>query len=369
MKATEVSGRGHFVLDSFSQCGRLRQIPVSNHGMRIITNFSSFPSRWTASAGESGESVAAQSAAEFLRYGRDREALFLVNCDPRLVLSLAAAFTAVPFLRRPLISVDLVMRRPASGVDRAMLRLKRRLFTRVDHHIFYFRDLRGYQEVYGITAERSSFVPFKVNFLPRPAMELQPEGDSVLCLGRSMRDFDTFFAAMELLPYPGAIADPRPEQLRVHGARFTRSLDAIPKNIRILADEGGEAAQIRMLNGAKLVVLPILKASMVASGISTCLNAMYLGRCVIGSEGPGMSDIFGAEVLTVPAEDPRALADVIRRAWEDDKLRATTAAAGRDYALRAGGEAELYQRIIDEVAGWWKRCAKNNKGVSRRIAP
>jgi glycosyltransferase involved in cell wall biosynthesis len=323
--------------------------------MRIITNFSSFPARWNASSGESGEAVEVQSVPDFLRYSRDREALFLVNCSSRMVLSLAAAFLAVPFLRKPLISVDLVLRKPAAAIDRATLRLKRRLLACVDHHIYYFKDLRGYQQVFGIGPERSSFVPFKVNFLPGHPIEPQPEGDYVLCLGRSMRDFDTFFAAMELLPYPGAIADPQPDQLRTHGARFTRNLASLPKNIRILQDEGGDTAQIRMLNGARLVVLPILKASMVASGISTCLNAMYLRRCVIGSEGPGMSDIFGGEVLTVPAENPQALADVIRRAWEDDKLRATTAAAGWNYALRAGGEPELYQRIIDQVAGWFTR--------------
>jgi glycosyltransferase involved in cell wall biosynthesis len=92
---------------------------------------------------------------------------------------------------------------------------------------------------------------------------------------------------------------------------------------------------------------------MVASGISTALNVMILGKCVIGSEGPGMSDIFSDEVLMVHPEDAGALADVIRRAWEDDGLRSRTAANGFRYARQAGGEPELYQRIIDQVAAWF----------------
>jgi hypothetical protein len=65
-----------------------------------------------------------------------------------------------------------------------------------------------------------------------------------------------------------------------------------------------------------------------------------------------MSDIFTDEVLAAPAEDAAALAAVIRRAWDDDDLRARTATAGLRYAREAGGEPELYQRMIDQIAAW-----------------
>ena len=115
-------------------------------------------------------------------------------------------------------------------------------------------------------------------------------------------------------------------------------------------DDGSAAAQIRLLSGAKLVVLPILRESLVASGISTCLNAMRLARCVIASEGPGTSDVFDTEIITVPPESPAALANAIQTAWDDDRLRREKAEAGLAYAVKAGGEKELYQRIIDCVA-------------------
>ncbi len=44
------------------------------------------------------------------------------------------------------------------------------------------------------------------------------------------------------------------------------------------------------------------------------------------------------------------MAEMIRRAWDDSDLRRATAAAGRRFALQAGAEPELYQRIIDEIA-------------------
>jgi glycosyltransferase involved in cell wall biosynthesis len=256
--------------------------------------------------------------------------------------------------RRPLISVDPVLREPDDLSGRLRLPIKRALLGRVDHFIHYFRDLRGLERVYGISPARSSYVPFKVNLISRHTLEPQPDGEYVLCFGRSMRDFDTFLAAMEKLPYPGAITRPDRNALAAHHGRFTRSLDRIPSNVRLLDDDGTERAEIGILRNAKMVALPMLKQSMVASGISTCLNAMYLEKCVIGSEGPGMSDIFESEALTFPPEDSEALAAAIRRVWENDGLRRATAAAGRRYALAAGAEPELYQRILDQVVNWAK---------------
>jgi hypothetical protein len=68
--------------------------------------------------------------------------------------------------------------------------------------------------------------------------------------------------------------------------------------------------------------------------------------------------VFSEEVLTVPPEDPLALAETIARAWKDDDLRAKTAAAGYRYALSLGGEPELYQRIIDQVVRWSRQVRR-----------
>jgi glycosyltransferase involved in cell wall biosynthesis len=223
---------------------------------------------------------------------------------------------------------------------------------RVDHHIHFFRDVSGLAEVWGIGPEKSSFVPFKPNLPNQPDMTPAVEGEYILCFGRSLRDFDTFLDAVERLPYPAAIPAPNLEHLKAHGARFTRPLDRLPGNVRLLPDDNTMEAQVQMLRSARIVVLPILKSSIVASGISTCLNAMLFGRCVVGSQGPGMSDIFQDEVLTCPPEDPEALAAVIGRAWEDGDLRSRTAQSGYRYAQRLGGEPELYQRIIDVVGRW-----------------
>lgn len=319
--------------------------------MLLVTNTRGFPRQWTASTGEQGETAIANSASEFLGYSSgSSESILLVDCAPDIVFALARALWRNP--APSLIAVDMVLRRPEKFRSWVALPLKRKLLRRVDHFIHYFRDLRGLKSVYGISPEKSSYVPFKPNLAMRADTATAGEGEYVLCFGRSLRDFDTFFAAMERLPYPGAIAEPNLKELAAHGARFGRPLADVPKNVLVLPDDNSAEAQIRLLSGARLVVLPILKKTLVASGISTCLNAMLLGRCVIASSGPGTSDVFGPELLTVPPEDPGALADMIRRAWEDDTLRRESQRAGQAVARGLGGEAELYQRIVDDIVGW-----------------
>jgi glycosyltransferase involved in cell wall biosynthesis len=318
--------------------------------MLIVTNFARFPQSWQAANGLDGRTALAYQPLEFWRE-RGNRTVWLVNCDTTLTLKLGGVKLASP-RAAVLIAADLVLRTPL-GRDRLSLPLKRLLLRQVDHFIHYFRDVSGLDRTFGIGADRSSFVPFKVNLVDRFTVDPAPEGQYVLCLGRSMRDFDTFLDAIEQLPYPAAITTPDQTLFAKHGTRFTRPLDALPKNVRVLEDNGSDEAMIGIVKGARLVVLPILATSMVASGISTALNAMILGKCVIGSEGPGMSDIFTNEVLTAPPEDAWALAQVIQRAWEDDELRSCTAAAGLRYAREAGGEPDLYQRVIDQVAVWF----------------
>ncbi|MGB2635577.1 MAG: glycosyltransferase [Candidatus Acidiferrum sp.] len=235
---------------------------------------------------------------------------------------------------------------------------RRLLLRRFNHHIHYFRDVAAYGRVYGITAEKSSYVPFKPNL--KLVEELPPDGNGkyILCFGQSMRDFDLFFNVMEQLGYPAAIPEPDFVLLRKNGSQFTRPLNKLPANVSVLHDDKRGDAQKQMIRDARLVVLPILKTSMVASGIGTSLNSMLAGKCVIGTEGPGMSDIFGEEMLFAPASNPEKLAQVIRRAWEDDELRQRTAAAGQRLAKSLGGEKELYQRIVDAVVEWFHSPAK-----------
>ncbi len=334
--------------------------------MHLLTNFERFPETWCGSSGLQGTARILGSFGDFVREAPGCD-LIIVNCDVQLTLKLCAWFTLFPWRRKPLVAVDLVLGRPAGFRGRAATLLKKGLLRQVGHFVNYFKQSEGYERFYGITPERSSFVHFKPNLRYRYEAQPSPDGEYVLCFGRSRRDYDAFFAAVERLPYPAAIPRPDFAALRRHGSRFTRPLENLPPNVKLLDDDGSEQAMTRIIEGARLVALPMLASNLLA-GVGVYLNAMYLGKCVIITEGAGASDVLSDEALFVPPEDPEALAETIRRAWEDDGLRRTTAEKGWKHAIGLGGEPELRQRVLENALCWcgatapWKVAAKTDPG-------
>ena len=324
-----------------------------NRQMLIVTNVSTFPSRWTAADGTAVRTEIARNAAEFRRFRHIEDAVFLVNCDSCIVLDLALR-QLIPFRSSPpLVALDLVfLHRPQSIAGKLGVLAKRLLLRNVDYFLHYFKDVAGLEAVYGIPRDRSGFVDFKANLYGARASAPSPQGDYALCFGRSMRDFDTFFEAVERFEHTGAIVDPQLASLREHGSSFSRTLKELPRNVRVLPDDGTEASQIAALRGARIVVVPMRKGRLIAAGISTILNAMALGKCVIASAGPGVTDIFDGQLLSVPPGDSVALANALREAWSDDDLRLGTARAGWEYALWCGSEQEFNRRVIDAVVKW-----------------
>ena len=322
--------------------------------MLILTNFDRFPSQWTSETGQSGSAEIAKTLGDFFKGSRKAD-LLMINCDVAITLRLCALFLVCPWLRKPIVAVDLVLRKPKTFRAKMTAWLKRILLGRVDLFVHYFNDITGYERYYGIGEGRSVFVPFKPNIRYRLAVSPSPEGRYILCLGRSMRDYDTFFTAVETLPWPAAIPAPDFEQLKRHEARFTRRPDQLPQNVEVLEDDGSVESMFRILESARLVVLPILKTSICASGVSTYLNAMLMKKCVILTDGPGASDVLTDQALICASEDPDALASAIRKAWEDEALLHRTAEAGYNYALSLGGEPELRQRVIDAVCRYFAR--------------
>ena len=230
-----------------------------------------------------------------------------------------------------------MLRAPLTPKAKWALPLKRFLFSRIDHFTLYARNLDGYQKYFGIGPDRASYLPFKPNIRYRYQYQVHPDGRYILCFGRSERDYDTFFRAMEKLPDLPAAIPPAPnfESFKKHTSRFTYDVHKLPANVTLLDDDGGMEAEIRIIEDAKLVVVPVLATRISPSGIGTYLNAMAMGKCVIVSHGVATTDALNQEqALLVPPEDPDALARMIRRAWDDKELRERTAEAGRIYAGR-----------------------------------
>jgi glycosyltransferase involved in cell wall biosynthesis len=271
--------------------------------------------------------------------------LVILDCRDTLIYKVAASLMLRPWRKTRLIAVDLVLRRPFKLRHKLSAVLKRLLFTRVDHFIHYFKDISGYTRHFGISAARSSYVPFKVNI---SEVRLSPEEireEYVFTMGVSLRDYDTFIRAISELPYPAAIPEFSFENFEGRDRTSGWTKGNVPRNLTILPDSGSRADLVRNIAAARLVVIPTQESSLCASGISSYLSAMYLGKCVISSTGPGASDLLTDQALLVAPHDVTALKNAITRVWENASFRRETAEIGRRYATSLGGEPELLQRI------------------------
>jgi glycosyltransferase involved in cell wall biosynthesis len=317
---------------------------MNRERMRILTNFMNSPESFESPSAGQVMVLKCENWAEIRRL-LDGVDLVIIDCRDTLIYKLAAYMLLRPWRKIPLIAVDVVLRQPLRLRHKLSAVLKRVLFTRVDHFIHYFKDVSGYTRYFGITAARSSYVPFKVNINDIPLSPEEICEDYVFTMGVSLRDYDTFIRAISALPYPAAIPEFSFENFEGRDRSWEWTKDNIPRNLTILPDSGMRADLIRNLARARLVVIPTQANSLCASGISTYLAAMYLGKCVISTTGPGASDVLTDEALLVAPHDVSALQNAISRAWEDETLRRETAETGRRYAASLGGEPELLQRI------------------------
>lgn len=284
---------------------------------------------------------AAGDLRDFARQIRPADLVALDNDWRRLVV----ACVLRPVSRYRLVAIDLILRTPRGRKAKAAAHLKRILLRGVDCFIFYFRDIRGVHAYYGIGPDRAVYVPFKVNGIEDPRWPDPSDlGDHVLCAGRTLRDIDTFLEAMARAGVPGVLLQQAESLLYAHGTRPAGP--NLPPNVRLRIDRGDDPADfLARIAECRILVVPRFAYDIAATGISTYLEAMALGKPVIISAGPGADDILDGQAVIVPPQDSDALARAITRVWSDPAFAANLARRGRDYAASLGGE----QRLGDDI--------------------
>lgn len=319
---------------------------------RWVTNFAHLPSDAAPPGFEQIDIAGDGSWSEALRVFRmvrPGDAVVL-NIASIAVLKLCLLRFLWPFTRWKLISVDILLARPVTPRQRFMAFAKRLLLRRVDLFILYFHDLADYDRYYGIGPSRTTFVPFKSNSWERlpPAEELINDGEYIFTAGRTMRDLQTFVAAMRLVPYPAVLMHLKGENLDAHGTRVP--VESLPPNVRLLEHDGNRASWIERMRRAKVVVIPILPATISSSGIGTSIDAMAMRKCVVITEGQSTHGLISDQAIVVPAQDPKAMADAVRRAWEDDAFRNAMGDRARRHAETLAGVERLH-RDVARVTG------------------
>lgn len=187
--------------------------------------------------------------------------------------------------------------------------------------VYYFSRNQGtiLQQALGLPPERLRYLPFGVDtetFTPTGA----PDEEYVLAVGRDRaRDWPTLFEAVGSLDASVKVCC-RPSQIR--------GLE-VPENVELLGYVDRD--RYRKLLGSAKVVAVLTKPVRYPSGQSVLLEAMAMGRTVVVTNTPSISDYIrdGVDCIAVPPGDPAAVRRAIEEAAADDALRGRIGANAR----------------------------------------
>lgn len=223
-------------------------------------------------------------------------------------------------------------------------RLKRTItrfaLGRVDRFIVYSSaEAELYSRELMLARERFRFVPFHTN-IQEPI--LQPEfarGTYGFAAGRSLRDWKTFFAAIDGIDY---------EFVVVADGQSVRGLPR-PANVRLHCDVP-RSRYLELMQAARFVVVP-LHVSGRSAGQVVLLEGGALGKPIIASEVDGVRDYISSEIngLLVPPGDAGALRAAIHRFIADDPLCLRLATAGFERVLEHHTFASFVRNCLEII--------------------
>jgi glycosyltransferase involved in cell wall biosynthesis len=223
-------------------------------------------------------------------------------------------------------------------------------WKRVRHALFVSGAVRReVATMYAPELRTSATIPNGLSIEDAPPLDGgNHDSGSILFTGRLLgwKGLSILLQAMKLLG--------RKERLFVTGSgqletwqRYARSLGLGPDRVTFLGVVPREELLAR-LQAASLVVVP----SFMESCPYSLIEAMALGKAVVASSVPGITDMVEHDVsaLLVPAGDPRALAGAMGRILEDDSLARRLGAT----AARMAQERFSLARMCDETLQYFE---------------
>ncbi|WP_240535719.1 glycosyltransferase family 4 protein [Bradyrhizobium sp. STM 3809] len=221
------------------------------------------------------------------------------------------------------------------GLKRAVFRV---LLARVDGFVVFSNVEREiYSEAFDVPIDQFHFVHWGMA-KPATTPSIIPAEDYgyIAAIGGNGRDYKTLVAAARLLPDIKFVLVVRPENL--YGLE-------LPRNVFARVDIAfGEAMETLRL--ARFMVLP-LNPGEVPCGHITLAAAMHLGKAIIATSSPGVSDYVQNEdnAISVKAGAVDELVGAIRRLWGDSAACERFGERGRMFAEENCTEAGVARQF------------------------
>ena len=152
-------------------------------------------------------------------------------------------------------------------------------------------------------------------FAPISALTNPGEQPYIMSVGLSHRDYPTLVRALQLLPQiPGHL------YLGSNWVSGSGALGTAPLPVNVTTHPYVPPQLLRERYGnSQFVVVPIQETSQWSAGCNAVLQAQAMGKPVIATRTPGMSDyvLDGVTGMLVEPNNPRAMALAIQSLWND----------------------------------------------------
>jgi glycosyltransferase involved in cell wall biosynthesis len=192
----------------------------------------------------------------------------------------------------------------SSGWDARLRRLGMRLIDRVvDVFCVVSRhEERVFAGTWGIDPGKVVYTPFYWTFAEEEFLVPGTMGTAVFAGGNPMRDYGTLIEAVRGTGVETVIATSRPDVV---------GRTDLPPEVR--AGRIPHEEFVHRVRGAGVVVVPLAGGTERSGGEQTYLNAMGLGKVVVVTDAPGVSDYVRHREtgLVVPAGDVDAMREAI----------------------------------------------------------
>lgn len=282
-----------------------------------------------------------------IRSRKEISALLVSNPSTKTLFFLLA-MKVFGFISYKVFVFDLILKYPQTFFERLIAKVKGVAISAIDFIFVIHKDTQGYEKFYGLNPQRFIYIPFKANNFDFCAQLDAKEGDYIVALGASQRDYRTLVEAAKLIDAQVVIVC-SDENAKNNNADLGDG--SYPPNLTRVKDFVDSKRWYQYLAESKFVVVPIRGAAIQPAGISVYLEAMMVKKAVIVSEGASTNFILQNELnaMTVPAGDAKKLAFAINKLNNDSQLRDSIAQAGYEYARSLGNDLDLRTRIYKEI--------------------
>jgi len=198
-------------------------------------------------------------------------------------------------------------------------------------------EITFYAKKLELPESRFIFIPWPSN-IDNPTM-IEGNDGSILAVGRSLRDWQTFFKVAECVPFRCVVVASRKE---VSGLM-------VPPNVEIYCEISYQR-YLELLKLAKIVVIPLLETKR-STGQASFLEAMAYGKPVVVADVIGAVDYIKDRVngLLYRSEDFFDMRDKILQIMNNDDLCEKLSRGGLFSVVEEYNKTKYANKMIDII--------------------